>query len=161
MNWPVFLEVIMQAEDLNKLNFGGRDEIEDPLEAALAKTDFAKVSGGGGGSVVAIIDVDVKSEDKLDEALKIIQRVLRDVAVPPSTIIKQEKGTGTFSCAFFRGSANFLSDPGDASSPALTPSPPICDNGRLNAQTISDPIPRFTTNRCFSTAPYPIRIPNA
>jgi len=79
----------MQADDLNKLNFGGRDEIEEPLEKALADAALGEVSGGGSGGGVAIIDVDIESEDKLAEGLKVIRHVLRDVVVPPSTIIKQ------------------------------------------------------------------------
>ena len=89
MSDPVFLQIIMQVEDLEKLNFGGRDEIEDPLERALTEAALGEVSGGGSGGGVAIIDVDIESEDKLAEALKVIRHVLREVVVPPSTIIKQ------------------------------------------------------------------------
>jgi hypothetical protein len=86
---PVFLQIIMQVVDLKKFNFDGRDEIEDPIEQALADTGIGEVSGGGSGGGVAIIDVDLEKENDLAEALIVIRRVLRDLVVPPSTIIKQ------------------------------------------------------------------------
>ncbi|MCE0484984.1 MAG: hypothetical protein LV479_12200 [Methylacidiphilales bacterium] len=89
MSEPVFLQIIMQADDLNKLNFGGRDEIEEPLEKALDEAGLGEVSGGGSGGGVAIIDVDIENEDRLAEGLKVIRHVLREIVVPPSTVIKQ------------------------------------------------------------------------
>ena len=89
MNDPVFLQIIMQAEDLRNHNFEGRDQIEDPLQKALTNAALGEVSGGGSGGGVAIIDVDIENESKLAEGLKVIRRVLRDAGVPPSTIIKQ------------------------------------------------------------------------
>jgi hypothetical protein len=89
MSEPVFLQIIMQIEDLETFDFDGRNKIEDLLNKALTDAALGEVSGGGSGGGVAIIDVDLENEGKLEAGLEVIRRVLRGVVVPPSTFIKQ------------------------------------------------------------------------
>ena len=51
-----FLEIVLQAADFT---FGGRDEIEDPLDDALRSAGLGEVTGGGTGMGVCNIDVEV------------------------------------------------------------------------------------------------------
>jgi hypothetical protein len=78
-----FLEIILRSDEFN---FGGRDEIEEPLEEALAAAQLGEVTGGGGGNNSSNIDVEVTD---LAEGLELIKRVLRAIGVGPSTIINQ------------------------------------------------------------------------
>ncbi len=43
MSTPIFLEIVFQSADFT---FGGRDEIEDPLEEALPDAGIGEVTGG-------------------------------------------------------------------------------------------------------------------
>jgi len=83
MSTPIFLEIVFQSADFT---FGGRDEIEDPLEEALQDAGIGEVTGGGSGMGTANIDVDVFD---LEKGVALIRAVLKDIGVAPSTIINQ------------------------------------------------------------------------
>ena len=85
----VFLEIVVNAAEATASGIESRDEIEDPLEEALSSTGVGEVTGGGGGSGVYIVDVELESGDQFEEALVVIRRVLQDLKVPPSTRIKR------------------------------------------------------------------------
>jgi hypothetical protein len=87
----VFLEIIVKAPEAAAAGIQSRDEIEDPLEEALSAAGVGEVTGGGGGSGIYTVDVEIANEDQLDEALAAIRRVLRSLKVPPSTVIKRHK----------------------------------------------------------------------
>ncbi|MDZ4183566.1 MAG: hypothetical protein U1D97_01140 [Desulfuromonadales bacterium] len=87
----VFLEIILKAGETADFGIESRDEIEEPLEKALSETGLGEVTGGGGGSGVYIVDVEVPDEEQFGEALRVIRRVLQDLKVPPSTLIKRHE----------------------------------------------------------------------
>lgn len=87
----IFLEVVVNAEDAIATGIESRDEIEEPLEEALLESGLGEVSGGGGGSGVFVVDLEIKSEERLHEALDIIRGVLQKLNVPESTRIKRHK----------------------------------------------------------------------
>lgn len=89
----VLLEIVVSAGEAAACGLASRDEIEDPLEAALTAAGVGEVTGGGGGSGVFILDVEVASEEAVATALGVIRRVLQDLKVPPSTVIKRHKPT--------------------------------------------------------------------
>lgn|SRR5262244_680863 len=89
----VFLEIIFNAADFAASGIEGRDEIEDLLEERLSDLDLGEVTGGGAGSGSVIVDVEIDDEQKLDEALSVISRALRELNVPPSTVITRSKPT--------------------------------------------------------------------
>lgn len=84
-----FLEIVLDARDLTDGGFEGRDEIEDPLEDVLEASGLAEVTGGGGGSGVAIIDVTIKDIRHLDAVLDLLRTTLKGLGVPRSTVIRQ------------------------------------------------------------------------
>lgn len=88
----VFVEIVVKAADATAAGIESRDEIEEPLEEALA-SDLGEVTGGGGGSGVYIIDVEISSESRFDEALAVMRGVLQRLKVPPSTVIKRRTPT--------------------------------------------------------------------
>lgn len=69
----VFLELILNATDLSTAGIEGRDEIDDPLTEALIEGGLGEVSGGGGGSGVVLLDIEIADEVKLDDALAVIR----------------------------------------------------------------------------------------
>eukprot|EP01031_Cornospumella_fuschlensis_P019507 gene19507-23906_t len=73
----------MQSADFT---FGGRDEIEDPLDDALRKAQLGEVTGGGSGRGISNIDVEVTDPER---GLAVIREVLRRLGVARSTIIRQ------------------------------------------------------------------------
>jgi len=85
----VFLEIILNAEESAAAGIDSRDEVEDPLEEALAKEGKAEITGGGGGMGLYNIDVQVGQDADLASVLEIIRRVLRQCRVPTSTVINQ------------------------------------------------------------------------
>ena len=87
----VFLEVIFSAADFAAMGRGSRDEIEDQLDAALSDSQLGEIVGGGAGSVAVTIDVEIKDEVELDNALLLIREVLRGLSVPQSTIVRRAK----------------------------------------------------------------------
>ena len=78
-----FLEVVFLNSDFT---FEGRDEIEDPLDEALAGAGMGEVTGGGTGAGESNIDVEVAD---LGEGLALIRRVLQGLGVARSTVINQ------------------------------------------------------------------------
>jgi hypothetical protein len=89
----VFVEIVVKAAEAVSAGIGSRDEIEEPLEQALSAAALGEVTGGGGGSGVYIIDVEIPNEAQFDEALAVIRGVLQTLRVPPSTLIKRHKPT--------------------------------------------------------------------
>lgn len=83
MNKSFFLEIVFQNSDFT---FDGRDQIEDPLDEALAEAGLGEVTGGGGSAGESNIDVEVTH---LADGLAVIRRVLRGLGVAPSTVINQ------------------------------------------------------------------------
>ena len=91
-----FLEIILDAIELRASGILSRDEIEDPLEEALARSGTAEVTGGGGGGEHYNIDVEVRSEANLDAVIDAIRQVLRHQGVPKSTFIRLDTPPKTF-----------------------------------------------------------------
>jgi hypothetical protein len=83
MNDPAFFEIILLSPDFT---FGGRDEIEDPLEDALRAAGLGEITGGGTGMGKSNIDIEVTDAER---GLVIIRDVLKRLGVAPSTIIRQ------------------------------------------------------------------------
>lgn len=83
MNETTFFEIILQSADFN---FGGRDEIEDPLDEALQNASLGEVTGGGSGMGMCNIDVEVTDAE---QGLMVIRQVLRRLEVAQSTVIRQ------------------------------------------------------------------------
>jgi hypothetical protein len=81
-----FLEVILQSDDAAFLE---RDEVEDSLQEALAAAGIGKVTGAGSGLGVGHLDVEVTD---LNEGLALVRMVLRNLEVPPSTMIYLNEG---------------------------------------------------------------------
>jgi hypothetical protein len=84
----VFLEVVLITQDMQATGLLSRDEVEDPLSDALESAALGEVTGGGGGSGVYIIDVEV-SEKRFEEALSVMRSALRAARAPPSTEIRR------------------------------------------------------------------------
>jgi hypothetical protein len=78
-----FLEIVLQSDDFT---FGGRDELEDPLDEALRAAELGEVTGGGTGMGISNIDVEVTD---LSAGLALIRGVLRGLGVARSTVINQ------------------------------------------------------------------------
>jgi hypothetical protein len=83
MNDTTFFEIVMQSADFA---FGGRDEIEDPLDAALHAAGLGEVTGGGTGMGVCNIDVEVTDPVR---GLALIREQLRTLNVASTTVIHQ------------------------------------------------------------------------
>jgi hypothetical protein len=93
----MFLEVVFNAHELAAAGFGGRDELEEPLQDALEQAGLGQVTGGGSGSGFAIVDVEVADETQFDSALAVIRNTLRALNAPRSTKVKlYEPGAATF-----------------------------------------------------------------
>ena len=89
MKTEVFLEVILCSNDMASSGFEGRDEIEDPLTEALSASSLGEVTGGGGGLGITNIDIEIIDEAHLQDALVLIRKVLQELNVPRSTLIKR------------------------------------------------------------------------
>ena len=76
-----FFEIVLQNQDTA---FDSRDEVEDPLDEALAEAGVGEVTGGGSGMGMSNIDIDATN---FDAALGIIRQVLRQLGVSPDTEI--------------------------------------------------------------------------
>ncbi len=87
----VFLEIVLKADEASAAGIESRDEIEEPLEEALSTAGVGEVVGGGGGSGVYIVDVEITAEQQFEQALAVIRGVLQKLKVPPSTLIKRHK----------------------------------------------------------------------
>jgi hypothetical protein len=81
-----FLEVILQSDDSAFLE---RDEVEDALQEALRAAGIGEVTGAGSGLGVSNLDVEVTD---LDAGLALVRKVLRDLEVPPTTMIYLNEG---------------------------------------------------------------------
>jgi hypothetical protein len=79
----VFLEIVLSSDDFT---FGGRDEIEDPLNEALQAAALGEVTGGGTGMGRSNIDVEVRD---LEAGLALIRSILSHLGVARSTVINQ------------------------------------------------------------------------
>lgn len=87
----VFLEIVVNAADAASVGIESRDEIETPLEDALLASGVGEVTGGGGGSGVYIVDVEIATEGQFDKGLAVIRTVLQALNVPTSTLIMRRK----------------------------------------------------------------------
>lgn len=87
----VFLEIVVHAAEAAGCGIESRDEIEGPLEAALSDAGLGEVTGGGGGSGLYIIDVEV-SLVEFEKALDLIKATLAELDVPPTTLIMRRDG---------------------------------------------------------------------
>ncbi len=85
----MFLAIYFEADSLQSAGFSGRDEIEDPLDEALTAAGLGEVTGGGSGERGSNIDIDINDEKNFDEALALIRKVLRELHVPATTVIKR------------------------------------------------------------------------
>jgi len=85
----VFLEIILDAKESAAAGIDSRDEVEDPLDEALAEQGTAEVTGGGGGLGMYNIDIEVGRDADLESVIEIIRRVLRQRKVPKTMGIKQ------------------------------------------------------------------------
>jgi hypothetical protein len=91
----VLLEIIFNAVDLHNVGIEGRDEIEEPLHEALIDFGLGEITGGGSSNQLAIVDVEIEDEERLEDALSVIRAILRSRRAPGSTIIKRSKPTET------------------------------------------------------------------
>ena len=85
----VFLEIILDAKESAAAGIDSRDEVEEPLDEALAEEGTAEITGGGGGLGMYNIDVEVGRDADLDSVIETIRRVLRQRKVPKTTVINQ------------------------------------------------------------------------
>ena len=58
------------------------------MEAALADSRIAEVTGGGPGMGRFVVDMEV-DEERFDEALQLIRKVLAGINMPESTRVKR------------------------------------------------------------------------
>jgi uncharacterized protein YjbI with pentapeptide repeats len=77
----VLLELVVSGQAVKAAGLGGRDEIEDPLDQALAAARLGRVTGGAAGLGSVVLDVEIQRLADLDRARKVIQRVLGDAGV--------------------------------------------------------------------------------
>jgi hypothetical protein len=91
-----FIEIVFNAFDLADTGCSSRDELEDSLNDALIASGLGEVTGGGGGSGVVIIDVEISDVSKFDHTLSLIRQVLHEASAPRSTIIKRGDTKQTF-----------------------------------------------------------------
>ncbi len=87
----VFLEIIVNADEAAEAGIESRDEIEEPLEGALSAVALGEVTGGGGGSGVYVIDIELSEQRQFEEGLRVIRGVLQSLRVPASTVIKKRQ----------------------------------------------------------------------
>lgn len=83
-----FFEIVLEAADFAAAGFSGRDEIEEPIQELLKEGQLGEVSGGGTGSGVLVIDVDVFDEAETDRAITLVAERLRSLNVPRGTNIE-------------------------------------------------------------------------
>lgn len=83
----VFIVVWFEGDSLERAGFGGRSGIEDDLSEALEHARLGEVTGGGGGIYGSNIDIEIEDEQKFEQALTLIRRVLRDLKIPADTRI--------------------------------------------------------------------------
>lgn len=89
----VFLEVLIDSNELESLDIVDRFSIEDVLEEKLDESGIAEVSGGGAGLGIINIDVDIPDENDLNNVLGIIRATLTEHKLPQSTKIRRHKPT--------------------------------------------------------------------
>ena|SRR5712691_6419878 len=85
-----FLEIVVKASDITA-SVPSRDAIEESLNAALTEAQLGEVTGGGAGSDVVILDVEIWQEEHFHDALSLMRHVLRELKVPSSTLINRYK----------------------------------------------------------------------
>lgn len=81
----VFLELIFDAIECEKVGIDSRDEIEDDLEDRLKKSGLGVVSGGGAGFNEYNIDVDIFDEVNLEVSISVIRDFLISIHVPQNS----------------------------------------------------------------------------
>ena len=87
---PIFLEIILKSSDMTEVALH-RDEVEESLKDALREAQCGEVTGGGAGSDVVIVDVEIWAASDFRDALALIRRVLKELKVPDSTLIYRHK----------------------------------------------------------------------
>lgn len=87
---PIFLEIVLKSSDMTDVA-PHRDEVEESLNDALREAQFGEVTGGGAGSGVVIVDVEIWTESDFRDALALIRRMLKELKVPDSTLIYRHK----------------------------------------------------------------------
>jgi hypothetical protein len=85
---PVYLEIVIDSRELTAAS-SSRDDLEEPLEVALAEGKLGVVCGGGSSSQTVIIEVEIYDGERLKEALAVLRRTLIDHRAPSGTVIKQ------------------------------------------------------------------------
>jgi len=73
--------------------FSGRDEVEDPLHELLTGSGLGEVTGGGSGSGVVVLDLEIEGEEITPTILHAIRQLLREIGVPKSTFIRRPRPT--------------------------------------------------------------------
>ena len=84
---PTFLEIVFNSSDLLTSGFESRDQIEEPLEAALTESGLGEVIGGGSGMEKAIIDVEIGVGVQFQDALAFLRETLQRLRAPRTTVI--------------------------------------------------------------------------
>ncbi len=84
-----FFELSFGAEDFQSRGFDSRDEIEDPLEAALQEAGGGEVTGGGAGRGRLNIDIETFGGITDEQAVELIRRVLTKLDAPRSSILSR------------------------------------------------------------------------
>ena len=83
-----FLEIVVKTSDLTDA-VPSRDAIEESLHEALTEAKLGEVTGGGAGSGVVTLDVEIWQEAHVQGALAVIRHVLRELKAPSSTLINR------------------------------------------------------------------------
>ncbi|HYG75718.1 MAG TPA: hypothetical protein VEK08_11995 [Planctomycetota bacterium] len=81
------LEIIIDTYALSYCSVAGADELEAPLDEALAQSGLGRVVDrmGGSGQWITTLEIDAA---RFDEALAQLRAVLKKMNLPPRTILK-------------------------------------------------------------------------
>ncbi|WP_221088088.1 hypothetical protein [Deinococcus aquaedulcis] len=90
MSPGAFLEIILNARDVNGADRIDRDEIEDVLGAALHNAHLGVITGAGAGMGTVILDIEVNPL-RVDEAIECIRQTLEWFALPEGSWIRGPK----------------------------------------------------------------------
>lgn len=89
---PVQLVLRFPPGALKAAGFGGRDEVEEPLEAALRGAGLGGVVGAGSGPEGAFIDLELAGAEQVEPALAQVRGTLRRLGAPAATVIRADTG---------------------------------------------------------------------